>query len=213
MKNTYQENELSWAKRFIRTLLNNRDKIMMTGYAGSGKTTMLTVLDKRRDVTDEDVRRNTSGQEVYRIGYKTDNGNRVFIKSTDIAGLDTVVNQTDFDKLLKDHKYFVYIINVDSFLSGKYSTSEQETILSWYRHVYYHAKKFNRPMILVLSHADQYLSGIGKDYTVGNKHTEIRDKFFGANGILSVLGCISPDEIANIQKYDEVKKIIDKLIS
>lgn len=213
MKNTYQDNELGWLSRLGRTLSFNRDKIMMTGYTGSGKTTMLTVLDKRRNVTDEDVRRNTT-IDVFRIGYQTKTGKKVYIKSIDTAGLKTTVNTEEFSKLLNKHKYFVFLINVDSYLGGKYDNSEKETIISWFLDIYYHAKRYNRNLILVLSHADQYLDRIGKAYTEENKYSEIREKFFGKEGIISsISNCDVKDKIANVHIYDEVRDIIDKLIS
>lgn len=213
MKNTYQDNELGWASRLWRTLSFNKDTIMMTGYTRSGKTTMLTVLDKRRDVTDEDVRRDTT-EDVYRIGYQTKTGKKVYIKSVDTAGLPNRVNSEEFSKLLNKHKYFIFLINVDSFLGGIDKNSEKETIIKWFQEIYYHAKRYNRNLILVLSHADQYLDRIGKAYTEENKYSEIREKFFGKEGIISsISNCDVKDEIANVHIYDEVRGIIDKLIS
>lgn len=186
---------------------------MMTGYTRSGKTTMLTVLDKRRDVTDEDVRRDTT-EEMYRIGYQTKTGKKVYIKSVDTAGLPSRVNSEEFSKLLNKHKYFIFLINVDSFLGGIDKNSEKETIIKWFQEIYYHAKRYNRNLILVLSHADQYLDRIGKAYTEENKYSEIREKFFGKEGIISsISNCDVKDEIANVHIYDEVRGIIDKLIS
>ena len=184
----------------------------MTGYTGSGKTTILTVLDKHRDVTDEDIRRDTSNDVLYRIGYTTAKGKKVFIKSTDTAGLEARVNKTDFVKLLNEYKYFVYIINVDSYLGGVYTYQDKEIVIKWYKEIYDHAKNTHRPMILVLSHADTYLKRIKKPDTKENRDSEIRNKFFGANGILSILGCNPPDEMANIQKFKEVQRIMDRLI-
>lgn len=205
---TNQIDQLGHGQRLIKLLTGRRKTIILTGFAGSGKTTIITVLGTKGDVSDEDVMTETTGFIPYHIGFETSDGKKLYIRTDDSGGLPTVVEDEEFKKRLKKHHYILYLLNVNEFIKGG---AHNEISLSWLKEIAKFARENNKPMMLVLTHADEYLKSVGKKYTEENK-SEIRNKFLGYNGYLSKVKFFCETEVANVQSYEEVKRIIEKLI-
>ena len=105
--------ELGRIKRLFARITGKRRTIMLAGYSGSGKTTILTVLGLNRDVVDEDVKKRTTGIKRYHIEYETKGGEKLYIKSVDSEGLAKTVNDSLFEKELNFPKYKRYLIKND----------------------------------------------------------------------------------------------------
>ena len=183
---------------------------MLTGYSGAGKTTILTALGKCDDVSDEDVKIRTTGFIRYHIEYETNDGEKLYIRSDDSEGLTKTVNDEEFEKRLKAHHYILYLLNVNEFVNGR-DKSKNDRCLAWLQEVNKFAKKNNKTMLLVLTHADEYLNSVGEEYYESNKAI-IRDAFLGDKGYLSEVKYSCEAMVANVQKYNEVREIIEKLI-
>lgn len=206
---TNQIEQLGHGQRFIKLLTGKRKTIMLTGFSGSGKTTIITVLGTKGDVSDDDVTKETSGFISYHIGFETSDGKKIYIRTDDSAGVPKVVEDEEFKKRLKKHHYILYLLNVNQFIKG--GAHNNEMSLSWLKEIAKFARENNKPMMLILTHADEYLKSVGKEYTDENK-SEIRSKFLGYNGYLSKVKFFCETEVANVQSYEEVKRIIEKLI-
>lgn len=120
------------------------------------------------------------------------------------------MNDEEFEKRLKAHHYILYLLNVNQFVNG-HDKSNNERCLSWLQEVNKFAKRNKKPMMLILTHADEYLSSIRKEYTDANKAI-IRDLFLGDKGYLSEVKYSCVARVANVQKYREVRAIIEELI-
>ena len=67
-------------------------------------------------------------------------------------------------------------------------------------------------MLLVLSHADKYLEEVeNKEYSKANKAI-IRELFFSDSGLLSRLDYSCNYMIENVQKFNDVKEIINYFV-
>ena len=200
--------ELRLFQRFVRRITGRRKTIMLAGYSGSGKTTILTVLHLKRDVTDDDVKRRTGGLTKYYLEYKTNKGTSIFIKSADMGGLPKDVNDPIFDKELKKHDYIIYFLNVYEFMKV-YDAAAKEWSLTWLQKINQFARDNGKLMLLVLSHADEYLKKVeNKEYSKANKAI-IRELFFSDDGLLSKLDYSCNNKIENVQKFNDVKEIIN----
>jgi len=203
--------ELRLFQRFFRRITGRRKTIMLAGYSGSGKTTILTVLHLKRDVTDEDVKRHTQGLTRYFLEYKTNKGKSFFIKSVDTGGVPMVVNDPIFDEELKKHDYIIYFLNVYDFVKGNNATAK-EWSLTWLQKINRFARDNGKLMLLVLSHADKYLEEVeNKEYSKANKAI-IRELFFSDSGLLSKLDYSCNYMIENVQKFNDVKEIINYFV-
>ena len=208
--NTNNIKELGRIKRIVARLKGKRRTIMLAGYAGSGKTTVLTVLGLNRDVTDEDVTKRTTGMKRFHIEYETNEGENLYIKSVDTEGLDKTVNDNRFEKEVLRHRYILYLLNVNEFVNGN-KKAANEYSLTWLQKINILARENKKVMMLILSHADEYLQSIGEEYTEGNK-TIIRDLFLSDSGLLSGVKYNCAVMVADVQKIKEVRSIIDHLI-
>ena len=202
--------ELGRIKRLFARITGKRRTIMLAGYSGSGKTTILTVLGLNRDVKDEDVQKRTTGIKCYHVEYKTKNGETLYIKSVDSEGLPKTVNDSLFMKELKKSRYILYLLNVNEFVNG-HNKAANENSLSWLQSTNQFARDNKKVMMLVLSHADEYLYSIGEEYSESNK-AKIRELFLSDNGLLLGVKFNCEVEVADVQKLKEVRKIIDHLI-
>ena len=160
--------ELGRIKRLFARITGKRRTIMLAGYSGSGKTTILTVLGLNRNVKDEDVQKRTTGIKLYHIEYQTKNGETLYIKSVDPEGLPKTVNDTPFMKELKKNRYILYLLNVNEFVNG-HNKAANENSMTWLQSTNQFARDNKKAMMLVLSHADEYLSSIGEEYSENNK--------------------------------------------
>lgn len=208
--NTNNIKELGRIKRLIARLKGKRRTIMLSGYAGSGKTTVLTVLGLNRDVTDKDVKKRTTGMKRFHIAYETNEGEKLYIKSVDTEGLAKTVNDNRFEKEVLRHRYVLYLLNVNEFVNGN-NKAANEYSLTWLQKINDLARKNKKVMMLILSHADEYLQSIGEEYSEGNK-TIIRDSFLSDSGLLSGVKYNCDVMVADVQKIKEVRDIIDHLI-
>lgn len=208
--NTNDIKELGRIKRFVARLKGKRRTIMLSGYSGSGKTTVLTVLGLNRDVTDKDVTKRTTGMKRFHIEYETNEGEMLYIKSVDTEGLAKTVNDNRFEKEVLRHRYVLYLLNVNEFVNGN-DKAANEYSLTWLQKINILARKNKKVMMLILSHADEYLQSIGEEYTEGNK-TIIRDLFLSDSGLLSGVKYNCEVMVADVQKIKEVRSIIDHLI-
>lgn len=202
--------ELGRIKRLIARLKGKRRTIMLSGYSGSGKTTVLTVLGLNRDVTDKDVTTRTTGMKRFHIEYETNEGEKLYIKSVDTEGLAKTVNDDRFEKEVLRHRYVLYLLNVNEFVNGN-NKAANEYSLTWLQKINILARKNKKVMMLILSHADEYLQSIGEEYSEGNK-TIIRDLFLSDSGLLSGVKYNCDVMVADVQKIKEVRNIIDHLI-
>lgn len=202
--------EIGRLKRLFARIAGKRRTIMLSGYSGSGKTTILTVLGLNRDVVDEDVKKRTAGIIRYHIEYETKEGEKLYIKSVDSEGLARTVNDSLFEKELKKHRYILYLLNVNEFVNGN-NKAANEYSLTWLQKINILARENKKVMMLILSHADEYLQSIGEEYTEGNK-TIIRDLFLSDSGLLSGVKYNCEVMVADVQKIKEVRSIIDHLI-
>ena len=208
--NTNNIKAIGRLKRLFARIAGKRRTIMLSGYSGSGKTTILTVLGLNRDVVDEDVNKRTSGIICYHIEYETKEGEKLYIKSVDSEGLAKTVNDSLFEKELEKHRYILYLLNVNEFVNGN-NKAANEYSLTWLQKINILARKNKKVMMLILSHADEYLQSIGEEYTEGNK-TIIRDLFLSDSGLLSGVKYNCEVMVADVQKIKEVRSIIDHLI-
>lgn len=187
---------------------------MLTGYSGAGKTTVLTALKKRDDVSDEDMSKKirTQGFLQHYFEYETINGEKMYIKSDDSEGLEKAVNDEEFEKRLKKHHYILYLLNVHQFVNGN-DRGENEKCKAWLQQVSKVANNNKKVMMLVLTHADEYLGSIKEEYSDINK-AKIRMLFLGDGGYLSDVKfkCCRDTKVANVRKYNEVREIIEDLI-
>ena len=203
--------ELGFFQRFVHRITGRRKTIMLAGYAHSGKTTILTVLHLKRDVTDEDVERNTVGLKRYYLEYKTNKDKSIYIKSVDTAGTPMTVNDSIFDEELKRHDYIIYFLNVYEFVKV-YDAAAKEWSLTWLQKINRFARDNGKLMLLVLSHADKYLEEVeNKEYSKANKAI-IRELFFSDSGLLSRLDYSCNYMIENVQKFNDVKEIINYFV-
>ena len=152
--------EIGRLKRLFARIAGKRRTIMLSGYSGSGKTTILTVLGLNRDVVDEDVKKRTAGIIRYHIEYETKEGEKLYIKSVDSEGLAKTVNDSLFEKELKKHRYILYLLNVNEFVNGN-NKAANEYSLTWLQKINILARENKKVMMLILSHADEYLQSIG----------------------------------------------------
>ena len=208
--NTNNIKEIGRLKRLFARIAGKRRTIMLSGYSGSGKTTILTVLGLNRDVVDEDVNKRTSGIICYHIEYETKEGEKLYIKSVDSEGLAKTVNDSLFEKELEKHRYILYLLNVNEFVNGNNKVANEYS-LTWLQKINILARKNKKVMMLILSHADEYLQSIGEEYTEGNK-TIIRELFLSDSGLLSGVKYNCEVMVADVQKIKEVRSIIDHLI-
>lgn len=208
--NTNNIKAIGRLKRLFARIAGKRRTIMLSGYSGSGKTTILTVLGLNRDVVDEDVNKRTSGIIRYHIEYETKEGEKLYIKSVDSEGLAKTVNDSLFEKELEKHRYILYLLNVNEFVNGN-NKAANEYSLTWLQKINILARKNKKVMMLILSHADEYLQSIGEEYTEGNK-TIIRELFLSDSGLLSGVKYNCEVMVADVQKIKEVRSIIDHLI-
>lgn len=208
--NTNNIKEIGRLKRLFARIAGKRRTIMLSGYSGSGKTTILTVLGLNRDVVDEDVNKRTSGIIRYHIEYETKEGEKLYIKSVDSEGLAKTVNDSLFEKELEKHRYILYLLNVNEFVNGNNKVANEYS-LTWLQKINILARKNKKVMMLILSHADEYLQSIGEEYTEGNK-TIIRELFLSDSGLLSGVKYNCEVMVADVQKIKEVRSIIDHLI-
>ncbi len=208
--NTNNIKEIGRLKRLFARIAGKRRTIMLSGYAESGKTTLLTVLGLNRDVVDEDVNKRTSGIICYHIEYETKEGEKLYIKSVDSEGLAKTVNDSLFEKELEKHRYILYLLNVNEFVNGNNKVANEYS-LTWLQKINILARKNKKVMMLILSHADEYLQSIGEEYTEGNK-TIIRELFLSDSGLLSGVKYNCEVMVADVQKIKEVRSIIDHLI-
>ena len=211
----YQENRLSGAKRFKYRVSGKRKKILLTGYSGAGKTTILTVLDKRRDVEPKEVPEITD-HDTYFIEFKTKGGKGVFIKSDDVSGDATIYEKEAIAKLLKKHDYILYLLDTYSFMN-EMKPHEKLKCKAWLKHIFEIAKEDKKPFMLVLSHADLVPDPNEKDGKrslpiTEERKRELRKLFLGDAGLLSDTGINCKVEVANVLKYDAVKEIINELL-
>ncbi len=202
--------EIGRLKRMFAFIAGKRRTIMLSGYSGSGKTTILTVLGLNRDVTDKDVKRRTTAMKRVHIEYKTKEGEKLYIKSVDMDGSDKTVNDKAFEKELLRHRYILYLLDVNGFVNGN-KKEANEYSLSWLQRINDLARENKKVMMLILSHADEYLKSIGEEYSEGNKAI-IRDLFLSDSGLLSGVKYNCEVMVADVQKIKEVKSIIDHLI-
>lgn len=208
--NTNNIKEIGRLKRLFARIAGKRRTIMLSGYSGSGKTTILTVLGLNRDVVDEDVNKRTSGIICYHIEYETKEGEKLYIKSVDSEGVAKTVNDSIFEKELEKHRYILYLLNVNEFVNGNNKVANEYS-LTWLQKINILARKNKKVMMLILSHADEYLQSIGEEYTEGNK-TIIRELFLSDSGLLSGVKYNCEVMVADVQKIKEVRSIIDHLI-
>ena len=208
--NTNNIKAIGRLKRLFARIAGKRRTIMLSGYSGSGKTTILTVLGLNRDVVDEDVNKRTSGIIRYHIEYETKEGEKLYIKSVDSEGLAKTVNDSLFEKELEKHRYILYLLNVNEFVNGNNKVANEYS-LTWLQKINILARKNKKVMMLILSHADEYLQSIGEEYTEGNK-TIIRELFLSDSGLLSGVKYNCEVMVADVQKIKEVRSIIDHLI-
>ena len=203
--------ELGRIQRLFARITGKRRTIMLAGYAHSGKTTILTVLHLKRDVTDEDVERNTGGLKRYYLEYKTNKDKSIYIKSVDTGGTPMTVNDPIFDEELKRHDYIIYFLNVYEFVKV-YDAAAKEWSLTWLQKINQFARDNGKLMLLVLSHADEYLKKVeNKEYSKANKAI-IRELFFSDDGLLSKLDYSCNYMIENVQKFSDVKEIINYFV-
>lgn len=213
----YQENKLSGPKRFKYRVSGKRRKILLTGYSGAGKTTILTVLDRRRDVDKDEVPTITTGFEKYFIEFIAKDGNGVFIKSEDIAGEKGNYETKEITKLLKKHDYILHLLDTYGFMN-ELKPHEKLKCKAWLKHVFEIAKEGKKPFMLVLTHADMVYDSNeegGKKYlpiVTEERKREFRKLFLVDAGLLSDTGINCKVEVANVLKYDEVKEIINELL-
>lgn len=202
--------ELGRIKRLFARITGKRRTIMLAGYSGSGKTTILTVLGLNRDVKDEDVQKRTTGIKHYHVEYKTKKGETLYIKSVDSEGLPKTVNDPIFKKELKKHRYILYLLDVNEFVNGN-KKAAKEYSKAWLQYTNELAIESKKSMILILSHADEYLHNIGEEYSESNKGI-IRELFLSDSGLLSGVKYNCEVMVADVQKIKEVRNIIDHLI-
>ena len=134
----------------------------------------------------------------------------MYIKSVDSEGLPKTVNDTPFMKELKKNRYILYLLNVNEFVNG-HNKAANENSMTWLQSTNQFARDNKKAMMLVLSHADEYLSSIGEEYSESNK-AKIRELFLSDNGLLSGVKFNCEVEVADVQKLKEVRKIINHLI-
>lgn len=210
----YQFKEIGKLQRLVGFLTGKRKTIMLTGYTGAGKTTVLTALEKRDDVSDEDMSKkiHTSGFLSHYFEYETTHGEKLYIKSDDSEGLEKAVNDEEFEKRLKKHHYILYLLNVHQYVN-KNDRDENERCKAWLQQVSKVANNNKKVMMLVLTHADEYLVNIKEECSEINK-AKIRMKFLGDGGYLSDVKfkCCRDTKVANVRKYTEVREIIEDLI-
>ena len=203
--------ELGRIQRLFARITGKRRTIMLAGYSGSGKTTILTVLHLKRDVTDEDVKRYTQGLTRYYLEYKTNKGKSIYIKSVDTPGVPMAVNDPIFEEELKKHDYIIYFLNVYEFVKGN-NAAAKEWSLTWLQKINKFARDNGKLMLLILSHADKYLEKVeNKEYSKANKAI-IREMFFSDSGLLSRLDYSCNYMIENVQKFSDVKEIINYFV-
>ena len=212
-----QENELSVPKRIKYGALGKRRKIFLTGYSGAGKTAILTVLDKGRDVEPKEVPEITNGLEKYFIEFIAKDGKGVFIKSDDIAGEASNYDTKEITKRLKKHDYILHLLNTYSFMN-EMEPHKKLKCKAWLKHIFEIAKKDKKPFMLVLTHADLVHDPNEKEgkrslpIVTEERKREFRKLFLGDAGLLSDTGINCKVEVANVLKYDEVEEIISELL-
>lgn len=212
-------NTVSKFKELIYRLRGKRKKIFLMGYSHSGKTTILKVLNDKRNVTPQEIEQNTNGTVPYKIEYGS-----FLITSNDRAGREEVYYQPEFDKIIKDSNYFLYVINADFYIRAsknqltdkeccQYDDYRQilETIPSWLKELSDRAEKNNKRLVVVFSHADEYLEKINKRNNQEGRQY-MKDMMVGEKGLMK--GFSQLDTIvADVTKIREVEQIINKLIS
>lgn len=208
--NTNKDEEIGWFKRAAYSLIGRRKTIMLAGYTGSGKTTVLTVLSKRRNLTRDEVEKQTIGAVKKNIEYETKDHKKMYIKSVDMAGLPIVVNGQEFRKKIESHHYIIYMLNVERFVNGN-NPHENNLCLAWLQKVNEIAKNNGKPMLLVLSHADEFLKSLREENPYANYAT-IRYLFLSDKGYLSKVNFNCETVVANVLKYEEVQSIIEIII-
>lgn len=160
-------------------LFGKRKNIELVGLTGAGKSTILKTLKIARDLTDKEYSsEHSQGRVVYKLKYKTKDGNTIYIRSVDGRGYSSYYNSKEYEHDLKKSDYIVYLINVNLYLrlingmeldeEDKKKFKKQESIRkakeqteSWlfgsHEHIQRNPKK---KMIILATHSDEYLKAI-----------------------------------------------------
>lgn len=203
--------------RFFDRLFN-RKRVVFMGLSGSGKTTFLEVLKTKKDVDPKEINTNSRGRDTLSISF---NGHK--IRSIDMAGSIEVYKSDKYSEDLNNAKYYIYIFDCYRYLEAKFHNKVPVEVEFYQEQTDEELKKYlqqtkkllqkmskladqkDKKMIIIASHADMWLRA---NYDKTKKDL----KNILANNIMKNYNAVSW-EIADVTKYEEVKRIIDILFT
>ena len=195
----------------------NRKRVVFMGLSGSGKTTFLEVLKKKKNVNPKEIDLKTSFRDTLSMSFNGHN-----IHSIDEAGSDDIYKGHKYTEDLNNAKYYIYIFDCYRYLEAKehnkvpveeeYQKQTDEELTKYLKQTTYLLKKLSqqadkkrKKMIIVASHADMWLRA-NYDKTI----TDLKNRL--ENNIIKNYSAVSW-EVADVTKYEEVKRIIDILFT
>ena len=196
----------------------NRKRIVFMGLSGSGKTTFLEVLKKKKDITPKDINTKTSIRDTLSISFNGHN-----IHSIDAAGSVDLYKGHKYSDDLDNAQYYIYIFDCYRYLEAKFHNKVPVETEYYQEQTDEELKKYlqqtkgllqkmskladqkDKKMIIIASHADMWLRA---NYDKTKKDL----KNILANNIMKNYNAVSW-ETADVTKYEEVKRIIDILFT
>lgn len=91
-----------------------RNRVEFVGVSGSGKSTILKVLEKRKDISPQEIEKMTNGTHTFLGEFEG-----VKIRCIDYQGREDVVSNPKFYNIIEDSHYVIYIFDCNRYLEEK----------------------------------------------------------------------------------------------